>query len=328
MEDHGELLTQLRSIISPYLPPPVLNLIHNIDTNAQINQFIQHEPSMKILVASLALYILYITTSSLFSFEGKRKAVKGLVDDEPEGHVLSNLSNDKLYQDSVILFGPCQSGKSVLFNTLVHGEKVETVTSLKANVEVMDGVRIVDYPGHITLSAKLPSLMIPDANGKKSSGAIRALLVIDSTKPLSEAGGILYNSILTNSLFANEWKNAKDGSFVHIMVVCNKSDATGSKNWRRVKIQLRSELEKLKKISCDSKDKKNDLEGDEGIEDTRIDLSGKIDFDDLSKNGIQNVKLSFMSLSCLNEKGMDEIRAFVKNGEVITDNSSILKSRK
>lgn len=328
MENHGDLLTELRGIISPFLPPPVLNLIHNVDTNEQINQFIKHEPSMKILVASLSLYILYIITSSLFSFEGKRKAVKGLVDDEPEGNVLSNLSNDKLYKDSVILFGPCHSGKSVLFNRLVNEKMVETVTSLKANVEIVDGVRIVDYPGHITLSAKLPSLMVPATNGKQSSGAIRALLVVDSTKPLSGAGEILYNSILTNSSFVNEWKKTKEGSFIHIMVVCNKSDATGSKNWRRVKIQLRSELEKLKKISCDSKDKENDLEGDERIEDSRVDLSGKIDFDDLSKNGVQNVKLSFMSLSCLNEKGMDEIRAFVKSGEVVTDNSSILKSRK
>lgn len=318
------LLTQTRQWISPYLPPPVLSLIQSIDTNPQITKYVNHEPSMSILVALVSLYILSHIIKFL-SFRGK--AIEGL-DYEPEGNVLSNL-NDEQYQDSVILFGPCGSGKSLLFHqlavvTVTDNDKeksIQTVMSLKANVKVIDGVRIVDYPGHITLSNKLPSLLLPDGKG-----SIRAVFVVDSTKPLSEAGALCFKSILTNPSFVNAWSKAKEE--IKIMVVCNKSDETGSKNWRRIKIQLRTELDKLQKIANSVGKGDGALSGDEDGEESFA-LSGKaIDLDDLSKNGVDMVTLNFMSLSCVSGDGMDELKAFVNKGDVLADNSTILKSRR
>jgi len=84
----------------------------------------------------------------------------------------------------------------------------------------------------------------------------------------------------------------------------------------------------LKKISSSVNTDNSDNIGGDSVS-HRIDLLGKnVDLDNLTKNGIQNVKLSFMSLSCVNGKGMDELKAFIKSGEVLMDNSSILKSRR
>jgi signal recognition particle receptor subunit beta len=323
-------LTSTREAISPFLPPPALKLIQFIDTNPQITKYVENEPSMTILVSLLSIYFL-ATLIKFLSFRGK--AVEGLDDDEPEGNVLSNL-NDEQYQDSVILCGPCGSGKSLLFHQLTknssdqigeNGDKsIHTVMSLKANVNVVEGLRIVDYPGHITLSEKLPSLLLPQ------NTPTRAVFVVDSTKSLSEAAVLLYRSVLTNPSVANAWR--KSGEVMKIMVACNKSDETGAKNWRRVKIQLRSELDKLKKISSsiEKGEGENSLvrDGDNAGEEL-FELSGKtIDLDDLSKNGLEMMKLNFLSLSAKNGDGMKELEAFVTNGEVLTDNSSILKSRK
>jgi len=248
-------LAHLREVISPHLPPPVLALINSIDSNPLVNEYIlkqEDEPSMAIIISVVSMYIIYNIVTLFFSIFSGRKALiegGGLDDDEPEGNVLSNVLDDNAnqYRDSVILFGPCGGGKSVLFHQLVKSTTrvVPTVTSLKANVEMLDeSLRIVDYPGHVTLSIQLSTLLLLDSRGYKASGSIRVVLIVDSTKSVSEAGSLLYNSVLTNPSFVNARKDAGgDSGTIHIMVVCNKSDESGSKNWRRIKIQLRSELD-------------------------------------------------------------------------------------
>lgn len=315
-------LAHAREFIAPYLPPPVLSLIQTIDTHPQITKYVEHEPFMTILSALVAIYIFKIVIKFI-SFRGK--AVEGLDNDEPEKSVLSNLK-DEQFEDSVILFGPCATGKSLLFHQLTKtpdgkDAQIQTVMSLKANVKVVDNLRIVDYPGHVTLSSKLASLLLPQ------NTTTRAILVVDSTKSLSDAAIILYKSVLTNSSLINAWRKA--GKELNILVVCNKHDARGAKNWRRVKIQLRSELDKLKKIASSlEKGEEHKLEGDDDVTE-RFELSGKgIDLDDLSKNGLDMLKLNFASLSAKNGDGMDEFKAFVENGEVLTNDSSILKSRR
>lgn len=340
-------LTNMRETISPYLPPPALKWIKSIDTNPQIKQYVNNdEPSMTIVVALVSIYVL-TALIRLISFRGNHtRAVEGLDDDKPEGNVLSNLNvrhaHEQPYQDSVLLFGPCNAGKSLLFHRLtshhqgtsveeeeeedVAGIHTHTVMSLKANVNVADGVRIVDYPGHITLSKSLDTLLLPQHCCHK------ILFVVDSTKSLSEAAGILYRSVLTNASVTKAWKKA--GEVMRIMVVCNKSDETGAKHWRRIKIQLRGELEKLKKVSSTLEKRHGgegglDMGGDGHSDKETLELTGKtIDLDDLSKNGLEMVTLNFLSLSAKNGDGMKELEAFVKNGEVLTDNSSILKARR
>ena len=345
-ESELSTLTNVRNVVSPYLPPPVLDAMSYIDANPNM-QSLGDEPSMLILSAVFAIFMIGRGFKFL-SFLSSGKAVEGLDNDDesPEGNVLDNLDANSIsktnqeteYSDSVILFGPSYSGKTVLFNTLLsyvdetkEREIPLTVMSLKANISYLQerggevenkNVRIVDYPGHITLSSKLPLLLQPPS---KSNQTVRALLVIDSTKVVSEAASLLYDTILTNKNLLEAWE--KEGEVLNIMVLCNKMDATNAKNWRRVKIQLRTELEKLKKISSGVSSSSGS--GLEGISEEKRPLSGKsIDFDDLTKNGLSNISISFSSCSCINGDGIDAVSAFVTGGHVVTDNSSILTQRK
>lgn len=317
-------LTQTRHAISPYLPPPILNLIKSIDSNPRIRTYVEHEPSMCIVVALVIIYFL----SMIVRFSTvKKKAVVGLDADDPERQVLSNIQSGD-YTDSIILFGVCGGGKSVLFNKLSNESQpqaIQTVTSLKANVKVIDdGIRIIDYPGHITLSTKLPSLLMP--GNSSSSGNTRALLVVDSTKPLTDTASYLFQNVLTNSQLIRAWRNTN--RTMKILIVCNKNDAPGAKNWRRIKIQLRTELDKLIKISSSMTNVQNESDGgyvnDENRTNERFELVGKsIDLDDLSKNGILNITLSFVETSCVNgEKGIREVKEFINKGEIMLQNNS------
>lgn len=327
------ILTHARETLSPYLPPPALKLIQSIDTNPQITTYIDHEPSMTIIAVFLSLYVV-TAFIRILSFRVRGKAVEGLEDDEPEGNVLSNLNDGGqiAYDDSVVLFGPCGSGKSLMFHHLSNedddndnsdggGTMIHTVMSLKANVHVANGLRIVDYPGHITLSQKLPNLL------SSSSPASRGVFVVDSTKSLAEAAELLYKSVLTNLSVVNALR--KKGETMNILVACNKSDEAGSKNWRRIKIQLRNELDKLKKITTATSLEQSGIQGDGDATLGVHELTGKtIDLDDLSKNGLEMIKLNFLSLSARKGEGMKELKVFVNDGEVLIDNSSILKNRR
>jgi signal recognition particle receptor subunit beta len=342
-DDFQSSLEKTRLFISPYLPPPILLAMKEIDSNPNI-KFIGNEPSMSILAALLAIVIIG-QCIKFVSFLTTGKAVEGLDDDDaPEGNVLSDLGNEVKddmsgsYDDTVIIFGPSQSGKTCLFHTInKKRENVyipKTVMSLKANATMMKKngnnngpstgkhhVRVIDYPGHITLSSQLPSLIYPNAT--LTGGNVRAILVVDSTKSVSDAAMLLYNTIFTNAKLLNAWET--EGKELHIMVACSKTDATNAKNWRRVKIQLRSELEKFKKIS-------SVVASDDTVnlnnEDKRQ-LSGKsIDLDNLSKNGLKQIRMSFLSISCISSEGLAEVTAFATNGDILMENTSVLKSRK
>jgi len=347
--------TRVRHTISPYLPPPVLNLMSSIDSNPSMQNMIGDEPSMVLFVALLTIALMG-KVIKLFSLITSGKAVEGLDDDAPEGHVLSELDKAKSdgkqeesYDDSVVLFGPSNSGKSVLFHTLISSpnkkdgdQKMKlpnTVMSLKANVSVVKNetgengggnsaaVRLVDYPGHVTLSSHLSSLLTPTTNHKNST--IRGLLVIDSTKSVSDAAALLYHTVLTNAKLLDSWEKKKDN--FHIMVVCSKADETKTKNWRRIKIQLKTELEKLKKISSSVASGSVTMEGTASneMDTSKREMTGKnVNLDDLSKNGLPMIQLSFVSVSCSSMIGFDALKSFVTSGEILTDNSSILSNAK
>ena len=127
-----------------------------------------------------------------------------------------------------------------------------TVTSLVANVGYVSKeshgasddagrgtVRIVDYPGHPSLASQLPSLLRP-------SHASRVLFAMDATSSVAEGVKLLYHSILTHSQVRDAWKGYKNGLVV--LVVCTKQDGRGAKNHKRMKIQVRNELDRLRKV--------------------------------------------------------------------------------
>jgi hypothetical protein len=94
----------------------------------------------------------------------------------------------------------------------------------------------VDYPGHAALQSQLSSV-VKDCQ--------RIVLVLDSTKSVAEAATVLYQ-ILTDASCGEQRKN--NTTVVPILLACHKSQLPGAKNWRRLKIQLRTELERLRKV--------------------------------------------------------------------------------
>merc|ERR1712176_28199 len=86
----------------------------------------------------------------------------------------------------------------------------------------------------------------------------------------------------------NAWE--KSGKKLVILVACTKNDVVKSKPWRRVKLQIKSELEKLRKISINSGNNENNP--------TFVTMGGKsVNLDDLSTHGLDFVQLAFCSVS-------------------------------
>eukprot|EP00557_Chaetoceros_sp_GSL56_P007477 CAMPEP_0176495872 /NCGR_PEP_ID=MMETSP0200_2-20121128/10895_1 /TAXON_ID=947934 /ORGANISM="Chaetoceros sp., Strain GSL56" /LENGTH=427 /DNA_ID=CAMNT_0017893793 /DNA_START=109 /DNA_END=1389 /DNA_ORIENTATION=+ len=371
----SSILGQIRITLTPYLPPPVISLIHTIDHHPLVLKWMPFsptttpsttattaataEPSVMILTTILFIYVLKKILSNVFYPATRQKRAiwddnEYLIHDLPEDQVLNDIRNTTAasYKDTVILFGPSGSGKSLLFckiaNLVPHlygsnydevfqqqqqqqqqqqkalQKNINTVMSLKANVQILQSpsdnnmdshdkgqvassTRLIDYPGHKTLFPKLLGLLLP-------CSCTRALLTVDSTKSLVEAAWMLYN-ILTHEKFVQEWSKKKDDDGLHIMVVCTKSDLVNAKNWRRIKIQLRNEMEALRKVSSSVSSKVGLVDGME--KDKEIVLSGKsIDLDDLIKNGIMGVKLSFMSYSATTGEGLKDLCDFVMQGRL------------
>jgi len=346
-------VTHTRETISPYLPPPVLRMMQTIDAIPQLRNIVGDEPTMTLSTMLLLIYVVgWVLKFVTSSFGGKKAAVEGLDDDAPEGSVLSNLDKkssikNEVYGDSVILFGPSGSGKSVLFHSLLDPTATQmsmTIMSLKANASILrqrrdsntqdhddaQAVQIVDYPGHISLSTHLETLFYPNKHqGNSTTTTIRGVLVVDSTKSLIQAASLLYNTILTNGALLEKWNALykKDGAKLKIMVVCSKTDASNSKNWRRMKIQLRTELEKLRKIASSVNSSVDD--GLDGNRSTSALVGKAIDLDDLGKSGLPFIQLAFLSISCVGKKeGIVNLTDFITKGRIPIDGTSVLKSRK
>ena len=169
-----------------------------------------------------------------------------------------------------------------MFYELCHGERdVPTLLSLRANIGVAsaspksesgeddnDGagngpawaeqkqrqsVRYVDWPGHAALSdAALESVFDVAAR----SGSLRIAVVLDSSQPVAPVADVL-DQLFTilcrksdgggggSSSSARGKKSTSGAKAAPIFVACNKQDAPKAKNAKRVKIQVRAELERL-----------------------------------------------------------------------------------
>ena len=97
--------------------------------------------------------------------------------------------------DSILLVGNTNSGKTVLMYRMLHGELVETVSSMKqTQVEVSCGAgedatkaKVIDVPGHPRMRGLLPSFLprakavvfVVDSNSFEISWAIRRSLFVN-----------------------------------------------------------------------------------------------------------------------------------------------------
>mmetsp|Transcript_8054 Transcript_8054/g.27396 ORF Transcript_8054/g.27396 Transcript_8054/m.27396 type:complete len:276 (-) Transcript_8054:36-863(-) len=135
---------------------------------------------------------------------------------------------------TVLLVGPCGSGKTALAHRLCYDNVPQTVTSMKANTlrceTISPPCNVVDLPGHSRLRSQLHGHL-----GK----ATRIVFVVDvanMSEQLRPAAELLYD------IFSDP---AMDGG-APLLVACNKSDLSLARNPQRVKVQLQQEIDKLR----------------------------------------------------------------------------------
>ena len=226
-------LTKMREVITPYLPPPMIKAMHQIDP--ALEPYLGPEASMTLLgslfLAAVVWRLMRVVSSS---FSGK-----AIVDSDDDGGVLARVLKEQTFRETVLLCGASGAGKTRLFYLVCHQQpQANTVVSLRANVGFRDEVRFMDYPGH---ESAFPEQIVSDILNQPN---LRIVLMIDSTKPVATAADQLFQ-ILQNHCNQRSKKQTRPS----VLVVCNKSDLPGCKNWRRIKIQLRTELERLLKTT-------------------------------------------------------------------------------
>ena len=350
MKDSGAMLT----IIKTNLPPPVVRALDAFDSHPAIANNLapltSDEPGTAILLSIFVGFAIL----QLFRALGLSSAFGGRstlhVDDEEEYDVLKSKSSTAggvgtageaiAYGDTVALCGPCGAGKTRLFHTLCFSQGnpqqggptvVGTVMSMKASAGHVypkdrtndignagnEAVRLIDYPGHPALRPKLASVV---------SASSRLILTLDSTRPIAEGAAILH-SILTDVDVVSGWRktlnSAAGGEKIPILVACTKSDISKSKNWRRMKIQMRTELERLEKIGGATAATgvvggNTDENMQSGVasfnQDSRLSLAtgrgGALDLDDLGED--IPAALHFLSVGA--DEGLEALKEFVKLG--------------
>ena len=359
VKEEQTILTTVRKSSAPYLPPPLLRFLHVTDTYFHLNhELISHdhchdEPSMAILSALFVAYIVLRSIQVLWSSTTKRSTahlsgnedtVLGGLTVSGGGKGVNNTNKHSRdatsgssgydepppFDETVVICGASNSGKTALLHYLCSDDDAKvvdppmTVTSLQANVgyicnwEDADDnsnngkmtIRIIDYPGHPSLLSQLTTLLLATATS-------RLVFTLDTTQPVTEGAALMYQYILTHSQVRHSW--AKVGKTLEVLVVCTKTDAKGAKNYKRMKIQLRNELDKLRKVDLaisESSTNSNGDENDSGNSKAALNVKGKsIDLDDLGSD--VPVSLHFVEVGFGGKGGLEEIRKFVLNGDTL-----------
>ncbi|KAL3789613.1 hypothetical protein HJC23_003162 [Cyclotella cryptica] len=333
---HAMSLTTLRKSSAPFLPPPLLRLIHAVDTyvhlhkasiNAVTGTHIE-EPSMTVLSSILMAYLIWRFVKGVaWIFSNKRstahlgeESVLGNLGGDGTGVKGGNASSDAIvFDETVVICGGMGSGKTALLHRLCHEkegwELPLTVTSIVANVCYLPTandsrkgnagpVRIIDYPGRPSLASEFTQLLL-------AATTSRLVFTIDATQPITDAVSFLYHSILTHPTVRKSLQ--QQSRKLKILVASTKSDIKGSKNYKRIKIQLRNELDRLRKVDSVIRDKTENGDGDDDWT-----LKGKnLDLDDLGDD--IPISLYFVEVGLGVEKdshGLVAVRDFVLNGVV------------
>lgn len=281
--------TRVRATISPYLPPPVLHAILKIDP--KLEPYVGPEASVTLVSTLLVAYI----TLKILRFLSSRLGGSGraIADDEDEDHdVLSKSALTKSaaeYDATVLLCGPMHAGKTRLFYQLCFGQNdVATVTSIKANVGVATendvAIRYMDWPGHASLEDEAL------ANVWTDNKNLYVVMVLDATQPVAAAADTLLQLV---ALADSRQKP------LPVFVACHKNDLRSAKKWQRIKIQLRTELERL-------------------VATTTLDtaLVKTLKKDNLQLEDLPNVELHFASTTCCGGRVNDELVQYCQTGKL------------
>jgi GTPase SAR1 family protein len=212
--------TTIRQQITPYLPPPVISTIKTVDSTLQ--PYVGDEAFINILLSFLLGYVLY----RLVSLVGRKgKAIQDLEEEDVQED-----RTQQYYDTSLLLCGPTLSGKTTLFYYLLGGQRLQTIRSSKSNIGYVSHkstnvvTRIVDTPGCWNVD-KVTKTFSLDNNVQQTIA-----VVVDSTQPVASAVDYVYPLLCTGGR--------------PIIVVCSKCNHPKAKNVRRLKLQLRNELER------------------------------------------------------------------------------------
>jgi signal recognition particle receptor subunit beta len=308
------LQTRVRQAVTPYLPPPVIRGVQEID--AKLLDTVGPEASVTILLTLLVGWLTLSILRFLSSRVGRGKGGRAIAD-EDEDHVLSGSSLKKVvdYDATVLLCGPTKAGKTRLYYQLCYRAKnMPTVMSIKANVGLSKPaaaaattddakesaspkepvIRYMDWPGHASLDD--PALK------QVLQSQPRIVLVLDATQPAAPAADTL-DQLLT--VYASNDNKKKSTQTIPIFVACHKKDFPKAKNWRRCKIQIRTELERLLSVR-------------QGSEDPSWWPTGEaLDLEKLPGG----VRLHFASTTC-EGTGCPELERFCRTGELPAEEAS------
>jgi signal recognition particle receptor subunit beta len=240
--------TRLRRKVAPYLPPPVIAAMQQIDP--QLEPILGPEASITI-AGTLVVALLVWKLVSLVM--GQSSTTSGAIQDEQEDDAIVDYG-DVSYDGTVLLCGPPLAGKTSIFYSLVYptatsSPSFQTVSSIKPNTGFVTKDervwRYLDTPGHWS-----PQKLVSTAlTGSSSSSVDRIVLVLDSTQPVSKSVDFLYGL-----LRHFQSKGGSSNNTPSILVACHKTKASKAKNVRRLKLQVRNELERLEKLTIDTDD--------------------------------------------------------------------------
>ena len=328
-DDVSLSLAVVRNNVVPWLPPPLVKAMKAFDGNPQIQSMFHEytdEPATLLLISLLSIFVVYECLCQISS--SSSSAI--IIDENEKEKFLIESPETESYQETVVFLGPSGGGKTTLFHMMQQYHKKQqdddssqglimpmTVTSMKANTTILNfskengddaSVRLLDYPG-LYLTQK-------ENEGESYSNYIekRIVFLLDSTRPIPvDTAQTLHNIILNNT----------HGEVIAILVVCQKSDVSNAKHWRRMKIQLRTELERWRKVTKTTQ--KDTLSSTSTS--TQTSLPPYTDLDKLP-NGVTMhfVSASSSGFASKNGDGLNEIWHFIKDGTILSDSSSVLSS--
>eukprot|EP01118_Nematostelium_gracile_P002233 TRINITY_DN1246_c0_g2_i1.p1 TRINITY_DN1246_c0_g2~~TRINITY_DN1246_c0_g2_i1.p1 ORF type:complete len:226 (-),score=64.41 TRINITY_DN1246_c0_g2_i1:532-1209(-) len=181
-------------------------------------------------------------------------------------------------QNTFLIVGNFDAGKTVLFFRILNQTLVPTVSSMKVNeadVEVgSKKVHLVDIPGHARSRNQLWRDFLPIASG--------IIFVIDSVelkKTLPSFAEYLFD-ILSNKKFTSKK--------IPLLIVCNKTDILSTNSKKVIQIELEKELERIRK----SKGTVLQLDQTE-----REEINFGIDGEDFRMEHLENNQVTFVEAS-------------------------------
>lgn len=136
---------------------------------------------------------------------------------------------------TVLICGPSDSGKTLLFSQLVHGKQVETYTSMQENIGILDlsearkkPVDVLDLPGHERLR-----LRCLEQHKTSALGIVYVLDAASITKGIRDATEFLFKILSDPTIHSSK---------TPVLIVCNKQDMTLAKGSSVIERELAKEI--------------------------------------------------------------------------------------